>query len=169
MMKTTLHFLVCTAVFALLTSVAQAQEVFNYVLASATRTVNNPSANYTQTQIAQFKRTALIYLQKKAFEKSDTVQTSLLDNQAYYLSEFITLFFDEITKDKKEADGVRKAKIMLFMDASVMNPLWNDPDKETTQSFLQEEGVLTPFSLDTDWQKAYLAATINLKDFKAAQ
>ena len=49
MMKTTLRVLVCTAVFALLTSVAQAQEVFNYVLASATRTVNNPSQLHANT------------------------------------------------------------------------------------------------------------------------
>ena len=76
-----------------LPSMVRAQDVFNYVLDNATRVVNSPTSGYTQAQIAQFKRTSLLYLQKKAFEQSETVATDLLDTQAYYLSEFLTLFF----------------------------------------------------------------------------
>ena len=52
------------------------------------------------------------------------------------------------------------------MDASKSNPLFNDPDAETTDAFMLDSNELTPFSLDTDWQKAYLAAR-NILDANA--
>lgn len=144
--------------FAMFSPRVVAQEVFNLVLGNATRVVNSPTSTFTQTQIAQFKRTALTYLKQKAFEQTDSVSTQFLDTQAYYLSEFVTLFFDEILKSKKLSDEERRKRIYLFMDASVSNPLFNDPDEETTMSYIKNGGELTPFSLNTDWQKAYLAA-----------
>ena len=135
----------------------KAQEVYNMVLENATKTVNSPSKSFTQVKIAQFKSTALVYLKKKAFENSKEVNT-----QAYYLSEFIFLFFTQILKDHKLSDEERRKKIYLFMDASLSNPLFNDPDTETTQSYIKEGSELTPFSLDTDWQKAWHAAKSQL-------
>lgn len=148
--------------FLLLSLGCQAQDVYNYVLSSATRIVNSPTSSYTQTQIAQFKRTALIYLKKKAFEQQTNVSAEFLNTQAYFLSEFVTLFFDEILKSKRMSDTKRREKILLFMDASVSNPLFNDPDQETTMSFITDGGEITPFCLNTDWQKAYTAAKSQL-------
>lgn len=140
----------------------KAQEVYNMVLENATQTVNSPSKSFTQVKIAQFKRTALVYLKKKAFENSKEVKEEFLNTQAYYLSEFIFLFFTQILKDHKLSDEERRKKIYLFMDASLSNPLFNDPDTETTQSYIKEGSELTPFSLDTDWQKAWHAAKSQL-------
>ena len=149
-----------TLLFMAFLSQAQlgAQEVYNLVLANATRTVNSPTASYTQTQIAQFKRTALIYMKSKAFEVSETVSSEFLDTQAYFMSEFITLFFNEFVKIKKLPDAERKERILSFMEICITHPLFHDPDEETTLSFVENGGAVTPFSLDTDWQKAYLAA-----------
>ena len=144
----------------------QAQEVFNLVLDNATRVVNSPTSGFAQAQIAQFKRTTLLYIKRKAFERTDSVPAKFLNTQAYYMSEFLSLFFNEILKDKKAGEEMRKAKIMLFMNASAANPLFYDEDKETTMAFINDGGELTPFSLDTDWQKAYLAAKENLEAFK---
>ena len=140
----------------------KAQEVYNMVLENATQTVNSPSKSFTQVKIAQFKSTALVYLKKKAFENSKEVKEEFLNTQAYYLSEFIFLFFTQILKDHKLSDEERRKKIYLFMDASLSNPLFNDPDTETTQSYIKEGSELTPFSLDTDWQKAWHAAKSQL-------
>lgn len=140
----------------------KAQEVYNMVLENATKTVNSPSKSFTQVKIAQFKSTALVYLKKKAFENSKEVKEEFLNMQAYYLSEFIFLFFTQILKDHKLSDEERRKKIYLFMDASLSNPLFNDPDTETTQSYIKEGSELTPFSLDTDWQKAWHAAKSQL-------
>ncbi len=141
----------------------QAQEVYNYVLANATRTVNSPTSSYTQTQIAQFKRTALIYMKKKSFEQTDSVPSAFLDTQAYYLSEYVTLFFNEIVKTKRLSADKRKERVTLFMDASVSNPLFVDDDQDTTMAFITSGAELTPFCLNTDWQKAYAAVTDELK------
>lgn len=132
------------------------------VLENATKTVNSPSKSFTQVKIAQFKSTALVYLKKKTFENSKEVKEEFLNTQAYYLSEFIFLFFTQILKDHKLSDDERRKKIYLFMDASLSNPLFNDPDTETTQSYIKEGSELTPFSLDTDWQKAWHAAKSQL-------
>ncbi len=142
------------------------QDIYNFVLENATRTVNTPSTNFTFTRIAQFKRTALIYLKSKAHETMSEVTTDFLDTQAYCMSEFITLFFDEILKDSKLSPEARKDKIYMFMDATVMNPLFNDPDRETTYAYIDDGNELTPFSLDTDWEKALAQAQVLLKEWK---
>lgn len=141
----------------------EAQEVYKLVLANATRMVNSPTTSFTNTQIAQFKRTALIYLKEKAFEQRKEVTTDFLDTQAYYLSEFVTFFFDEILKAKRLSEEKRKERILLFMDASVSNPLFDDRDLETTMSFITSGGELTPFCLNTDWEKAYAAVSAQIK------
>ena len=52
---------------------------------------------------------------------------------------------------------------MMFTDASISNPMFEDTDQETTLAFIKDGGELTPFSIDTDWQKAYTAAIAQLK------
>lgn len=141
----------------------QAQEVYNMALENATRMVNTPTTNFTQTRISQFKRTTLIYMKRKAFETMPEVKEDFLNTQAYYLSEFLSLFFDEILKDHKLKEELRKQKIYMFMEASLSNPLFNDPEIETTQCYIEDGSELTPFSLDTDWEKAYNTAKRNLK------
>lgn len=140
----------------------RAQEVFNMVLQSATRVVNSPTSNFTATRVAQFKRTALTYMREKAFERSDSVKADFLDTQAYYLSEFTTLFFNEILRVQGPE---RKERIYLFMQASTECPLWNDPDEETTHAYIIAD-ELTPFSLDTDWEKAFALAQVLLRQSK---
>ncbi len=145
-------------------SQSRAQEVYNIVLEKTTSIVNDPTSSYVRTKIAQFERTALVYLKSKSFEASDTVSADFLNTQAYYLSEFVTLYMKEVLmmSRKKGNENARREKISLFMSASECNPLFNDPDKETTLSFVTAEGEYMPFSLDTDWQKAYCAAKSRL-------
>lgn len=157
------YVLVYLLLFITSLTTARAQEVYNLVLENATRVVNNPLSNFMQTQIAQFKRTSLVYLKSKALEECDTISSGFLDTQAYYLSEFVTLFLNDVVLSKRLNDAERRKRIMLFTDASVSNPLFNDPDKDTTMAFINADGEITPFCLDTDWQKAYFAAKSQLK------
>lgn len=146
-----------------------AQEIYNYVLDTSTRIVNDPTSSFTNARIAQFKRTALVYLKNKAFESMPEVTEDFLNTQAYYLSEFVTLFINELVKSEEGAEELKKSKIRMFMDASFSNPLFNDTDTETIHAYIQEEGELTPFCLDTDWMKAYVAATVVLKEIEKMQ
>ena len=142
----------------------QAQEIYNYVLDNATRTVNNPTSSFTQTRIAQFKRTALIYLRSQALEKRGKISTEFLDTQAYYLSEFLTAFLSDVVKcGKEDAKSARRRILEIYMKASETNPLFGDTDEETTLSYVKSGEDLTPFSLDTDWQKAKESAEILMK------
>lgn len=143
-----------------------AQEVFNSVLNNAEKIVNDPTSTFTNARICQFKCTVLHYMKKKAFETMPTVTERFLNVQAYYMSEFLSLFFKEILTNKKSTEEEKKARIMMFMDASCSNPLFDDPDKETVHSYITEGNELTPFSIDTDWEKAYAAATDQLKNKK---
>lgn len=150
-MKRKLFILIAFLALSATCSQVRAQEVYKMVMESATRIVNNPTSNYTLTRVAQFKRTALTYMRGKALENPDSATVHFLDTQAYYLNEFTDRFFREILKLNGNA---RKDCIMTFVKASSENPIWNDPDKATTESFIGT-GELTPFSLDTDWEKAY--------------
>ena len=69
-------------------------------------------------------------------------------------------------EDKKEDDNKRMAKIYLFMDTSKAYPLFDDPDTEVTDSYIIEGNELTPFSLNTDWQKAYGNVKVELEKEK---
>ena len=143
-----------------------AQEVYNYLLDATTNTVNNPTNSYTQVRIAQFKRTALVYMKRKAFEQMPEVTEEFLNKQAYYMSEFVALFFDEILKGRKEKENKRLAKINLFMNTSKAYPLFDDPDTDVTESYIIEGNEITPCSLNTDWQKAYGAVKVELEKQK---
>ena len=84
--------------FALFTTggAVSAQEVFNKVLESAQHTINEPTSSFTNAQIARFKVDVLQYMKSKALEKESANVNELLDIQAYYMSEFLSLFYTEI-------------------------------------------------------------------------
>lgn len=157
MKKLTLTFLLTLVAVA-----APAQEIFKLVRDGAARAVNNPTNGIAVTMIAQFKLTTLNYIESKArnFAPTPAAADSLLDNQAYYLSEFIDLYIDEIVK-KMPKDEKRK-RIILFMDASKSNPLFGDTDTELIDSYMKDGDQLTPFCIDTDWERALAAAKYGL-------
>lgn len=146
-----LLFLSLSFILTLHCTKASAQEVYDMVLQSATRIVNNPTSNFSVTRVAQFKCTALTYMKGMVVKNAPDTPVSWLDTQAYYLNEFTSIFFDVILKLQ---GNDRKNAIYFFMNTSKKFPMWNDPDKETAESYILS-GELTPFSLDTDWEKAY--------------
>ena len=140
-----------------------AQEVYNYVLQSCSRIVDDPISSITHTRVAQFKKTALIYLSSKAEETMPHVTESFLNEQAYYLSEFVATFFEDVLNGSSKKKAAKKKIIFKYVNASLMNPLFDDTDVETTEIYLQETDELTPFSLNTDWKKAYFAIIAHKK------
>lgn len=157
-------------ILLLLTSLAgqaRAQEVYHAVLESATKILNNPTSSFTQTRIAGFKRAALLYLYDKTLHGSaldEAQKVDLLNTQAYYLSEFLTAYQTELVQKTKKNSTKKAERLRLFIDASQSNPLWNDTDAEATQTYVDDPNELTPFSLDTDWQRAAAAIKAELKD-----
>lgn len=152
-----------TLIFAAFALGGNAQEIYKLVYASAKSTLENPSTSLTKAKIAQFKLSQLTYLYKKAFETMPTVTDRFLDVQAYYLSEFMTLYQADLVKSSKLSGEARAKRVMIFLDATVSNPLFNDKDEDTIYAYIKEGTELTPFSLDTDWEKALAAVKAQLK------
>lgn len=162
-----MHKKILSLLFLLLSASAlQAQEVYNFVLESAQRIINNPASGDTQVSIAQFKNTALVYLKNQAFAQQKEVSEDFLNTQAYYMSEFVALFFSEVVEVQKKGKQVMENTILLFIEASLTHPLFPDTDEETTLCYVNDPASLTRFSLNTDWEKAYEAAKAELKTGK---
>ena len=98
--------------------VTSAQEVFNKVMESAQHILNEPTSTFTNTQIAKFKVDELNYMKGKAMEKDSVAAIDLLDVQSYYMSEFLSMFYTEIIYSTDLSAEDRKAKILLFIQAS---------------------------------------------------
>ncbi len=132
-----------------------AQEVFNAVMQSAQNALKDPVQNFSKTQMAKFKIDELNYLKSKAGNIETIKRNDLLDIQAYYMSEFLSRYLTEIIYSEGQPDSVKKAMVYLFVNASAICPLFNDTNKEVINKYLNSDKQLTPFCLDTDWEKAY--------------
>lgn len=152
-----------TLLFGVFAVGVNAQEIYKIVYKNAEQIVNDPNSGVTKARIAQFKVSQLTYLYQKAFETMPEVTDRFLDVQAYYLTEFMSLYQAELVKSSKDTPEERAKKVMIFLDATVSNPLFGDTDEETIYAYIKEGTELTPFSLDTDWQKALAAVKAQLK------
>ena len=147
------------AVFLLATVQGFSQEVFNRMYASATAVLNDPASNEAKTKLNYFFLTELNYLRSTAEQRMPEVTTTFLDTHAYYLSEFVTSFFQQVSAAHRVSAECQHGVVMSYVNATIENPLFGDTDKEKVHSFLHDPQYPTPFSLDTDWEKAYREAT----------
>ena len=142
---------------------ANAQELFNKVHANATAVVNNAASNDQQIQINQFKITALNYIFNQVGKRKLQKDSYFYDSQAVNLASFITEFETNIIKARAISTEKRLEVIKCYRNASLQNPLFQDSDKETTMAYVNDKQTYTPFSLDTDWEKAYNQAEKEIK------
>ena len=146
---------------------ASAQDIYKALLSDAKKAAEDTKSNPTLRKIAQFKRVGLEYIKEKAFKSDKEVTVKFLDDQAYYLNQFVASFIRDVLVNTTLTKAAKKKRIMLFIDASGSNPLFNDPDREVADAYVTTEGQLTPFSLDTDWMKAYAAVQSVLEKEKS--
>ena len=153
--------ILCIALFGLLSAgQMKAQDVFNQVVSNAKLILEDPKADSFLIAVSQFKFTALQYLCTTAIKRNGgSVQADLLDRQAYSLNHFIISYFSELAKAQKESDSKQKEIMKRYWRASAEHPMFQDEDKETTEAFMKDPACITPFSIDTDWEKADQAIT----------
>ncbi len=159
-------FIVLSFLFLMLSVPVAGQDIYNTLLDDAKKAAGNPKNDPTLRKIAQFKRVGLEYIKEKAFKSDREVTVKFLDDQAYYMNQFVCSFIRDVLVNTALGKSDRKKRIMLFIDASGSNPLFRDPDREVADAYVTAEGQLTPFSLDTDWVKAYAAVQSVLKNDK---
>lgn len=144
----------------------QAQELYNEVLSKAEKVVNDPKADEVSIKVNHFKSTALRYLRHMAVKDMPEVSAQFLDVQAYYLTDFLSKFFKDMAAVQNDKTKARKECIIMYVNASVGNPLFESADTETAESFIDDKDNLTPFSLNTDWEKACQAIDYQKKKDK---
>ena len=149
------------SLLVLMASVAsiQAQDLFKTVRDNATKVVNNPSSSDEEIQINQFKVTALNYLAMMVQKRGLKKDTYFYDRQAVNMTSFITDFQVNLEKARAISPAKRMEIMKIYTDASKFNPLFKDTDKEKVNCYVDDKTTMTPFCLDTDWEKAYDQAT----------
>ena len=155
-----------TVIIAILLGIqlsATSQEIYNEVLAKSEAIVNDPKASDINIKLNHFKSTALRYIRSTAHKQKKQVTASFLDVQAYYMSDFLGRFFKDLSTIQNSSEKKRKEYIMMYVNASVGNPLFENQDEEITECFIDDNNNLTPFSLNTDWEKACKAIDIQKK------
>lgn len=132
---------------------ATAQEVFQQVVDTNKLIIEDPQASGAALSIAQFKYTAMQYLCTRAIKAGGgKADGTMLDRQAQAMNNFVTGYLTDLTRAK---DSKKQKEVMMrYWKASAHNPMFNDPDTETTRAFTTDPTSITPFSLDTNWEVA---------------
>lgn len=144
---------------------ASAQDLYQKVYDNAIAIVNNAKSPDEQIQINQFKVTALNYMSSQVKKSGIEQDSYFYDSQAVNMVSFITDFESYVMKARTMSTSKRLQVIEIYRNASFQNPMFNDPNKEITHCFVNDKSTLTPFSLDTNWEKAYEEATNKMRNF----
>ena len=135
-------------------SAANAQEIYKEVVrlkTNAETLMNDTTKNMDVRKVACFKNDALYYLIEKAADAPDFSELEL-GKQANAMIEFVNTFIKRLSQEKKKKD--KNIILATYKNATTSNPLFNDPEKEVTYGYVDNEKYITQFSLDTDWVKA---------------
>ncbi len=151
--------ILCGLIGLMTVSMAHAQSLYNTVRETATKVVNNPGSKSDEVEIAQFEIKALNYISAQATKRGLSQNEYFFDSQAVNMKSFVDDCRFYAQKAGKISAAKKKQVVDCFKKASMDNPLFNDPDKQTTQAYIRNTQTETPFSLDTDWEKAYDQAT----------
>lgn len=137
----------------------QAQDLFKNVHDRATAIVNNPASSDEEIQINQFKVTALNYISMMVKKRGLDKDAYFYDSQAVNMSSFVTDFQVNLEKARTMSAAKRTEILKIYTEASKNNPLFKDTDKEKVNAYVNDKSTMTPFCIDTDWEKAYDQAT----------
>lgn len=155
MRKYILFFLV----FCLLSAKANAQDVLNEVIRTSDRIINDTTKTMDERKTALFKWDAMNYLRDKILPaflmldkkaNPDTINTRIkfLNEQAYSMNVYITLY------QKRLAEAKDKNKPMvsrMFKQATYDHKLFHDPDTEVTMAYNQRLDFPIQFCIDCNW------------------
>lgn len=138
----------------------QAQSLYKTVYDRATAVVNNPKASDEEIQINQFKVTALNYMSTQINKRGLKKDSYFYDSQAVNLASFITDFQANLAK----APATKRTEVIrIYQEACKNNPMFKDTNKDMVNCYVEDKLTLTPFCIDTNWEKAYDQATTLVK------
>lgn len=148
------YLLLLIALLGLSAQSVSAQEIYKEVVrlkSNAETLMNDTTKSMDVRKVACFKNDALYYLIDKAADAPDFSEMEL-GRQANAMIDFVNLFVKRLSQERKKKD--KDIVMAIYKNATTGNPLFNDPEKEITYGYVDNDNYLTQFSLDTDWVKA---------------
>lgn len=142
---------------------ADAQSLYKTVRDTATKVVNNPNSKQDEIDIAQFEITVLNYIAAQVSKRGLQKTGYFYDSQAVNMKSFVDDCRYYALKANKISASKKKQVLECFKQASLNNPLFHDNDKKNAHVYVNDPKSETPFSIDTDWEKAYDQASKNIK------
>lgn len=133
---------------------AMGQEIFDEVkrIQKEAKAFAEDETNTLEARkVATFKYDAIYYLIDKASQEP-TFSEYELGVQTNAMIDFVNLYVNRLSLIKKDKD--KEMLKATFRTATINNSLFNDVDREVVYSYVDNEGFITQFSLDTDWTKA---------------
>lgn len=148
---------------------SHAQNIFHSELSQATSIVQQRRGGFVVIRIAYFKQEALRYLQERSSHLDAPQSAIWLDDQAYHLSCFLYLY-RQLLCQSEQSYSEREWLLNTFRQATFDHPIFEDEKDTRSQQFVQDQTQhITPFSLDTDWKKAFAQVSRQLQASSYAQ
>lgn len=133
----------------------RAQSIFQSELERAAAVVQHQRGGFVVVRLAVFKQEALLYLREKTDNQDGETRKRWLDNQAYYLADFLGLYYHLLCDTQLTASNHQEIRDW-FKQASLGNPaFYNEEDPKALRFVEDSSQPLTPFSLDSDWEKSF--------------
>lgn len=135
---------------------AKAQSLYQAVYEKA-RSISTPSSAETEEAKAnRFKIDALEYLSRQSAIQGRSGDSYFLDSQAVNLTSFIDDYLTNLQTAAKVSPAKRQEMMKCYVNAANTSPLF---PADTLSAPPASRDELLPFSLNTDWEKAYDKAT----------
>lgn len=150
-MKKIVMILAFTCMFAVNAASQEIYKEVNRIMHQAEAIKNDAKRNLEERKIATFKADAIFYLISKAAQNEHFTELEL-GKQTNAMIDFVNSFVKRLSRSSKKRD--KEILMARFKNATIQNPLFNDPEKEVTYAYVDNEKFITQFSIDTDWVKA---------------
>lgn len=157
------HFFLSTLLSVLSLTNLSAQNLYRTVYDRANAVVNNPSSNEAEIEKNMFTVTCLNYIGLQCKKRGLEMDTYFYDSQAVNLASFQLDFEIDLIDASDRSPELRKKVIECYRNATLNNPLFRDTEREKVMSYVKDPKTLTPFCIDTDWEKAYDEAKSKVK------
>ncbi len=152
-------YIMILLVLSLTTAKASAQDVLNEIIRSSDAIINDTTRSLDDRKIALFKWDAMTYLRDKILPaflmldknaNPDSINTRIrfLNEQAYAMNVFISVYQKRLNEAKE------KNKYMvtsIFKQATFDHKLFKDEDTEATMTYYSRQDYPIQFRLDCNW------------------
>ena len=136
-------FLFLIAVCCLTTTATKAQDVLNEIVKTSLSITNDTTLSREVRKAAVFKYDAMSYLRSKVLPPNVLLEQKIsadslnacikmLNEQAYAMNQYVTLYQKRLSEAKKRNKGMVRS---LFKQATIDHKLFNDSDTEITLAY----------------------------------